>query len=192
MRAFETGQKLTHMVTITPDGRRLYTGNIGSGSSTAIDLELGEVLVNIPTGGGCEGLDAAPDGRHVWTANRAVDTLAVVQVAGNGGAVAGAVDTLPCRGFPIRVKLTPDGRLALVSCATADQLSVWDAETRQEVQRVDVGPSPIGLLVEPSGRRAFVAVTEANEIAVVDLKTMGIVGRVATGKTPDGLGWARG
>lgn len=46
----------------------------------------------------------APDGRHVWTTNRAADTLAVIEIATDT-----VVQTLPCRGFPIRVQFTPDG-----------------------------------------------------------------------------------
>jgi YVTN family beta-propeller protein len=181
-RAFVTDQNVTHMLVLTPDGKKLYTANIGSGSSTAIDLVAGKVVAQISTGAGCEGIDVTPDGKQVWTTNRAADTLSVIDTATDK-----VVATLPCRGFPIRVKITPDGKAALVSCAQANELAVFDVATRKEDRRLSVGAVPVGILIEPNGARAYVANTAADTVAVFDMKMLAVVDRIAAGREPDGL-----
>ena len=45
-RSFETGQSISHMIALTPDEKKAYVANIGSGSVTAIDLHAGKTLGN--------------------------------------------------------------------------------------------------------------------------------------------------
>jgi len=54
IRAVETGQSVTHMVVVADAVGRVYTANIGSGTSTAIDGNTGRVLAHIETGAGAE------------------------------------------------------------------------------------------------------------------------------------------
>jgi YVTN family beta-propeller protein len=181
-RAFTTDQNVTHMLVLTPDGKKLYTANIGSGTSTAINLTEGKVVAQIPTGAGCEGIDVTPDGKQVWTANREADTVSVINTASDK-----VVATLPARGFPIRVKITPDGKRALVSCAQTNELVVYDMATHKEIRRIPVGAVPVGILIEPDGGQAWVACTAANTVARFDLKTLEAAGQVSAGRQPDGL-----
>ncbi len=181
-RAFQTGQEITHMLVLTPDGRKLYTANIGSGSVTAIDLAAGEILAQVKTGDGCEGIDVTPDGRMVWTTNRAIDTISIIDVETDR-----VVDTLVCPGFPIRVRFTPDGGKALVACATADEVAVFDVAGRREERRIRVGTAPIGVLVEPDGEQAYIANTREDTVSILDLRHWKVVGRIPTGRTPDGM-----
>jgi YVTN family beta-propeller protein len=51
-----TEQEVSHMVVLTPDGKRAFVANIGSGSVTAIDLASGKVVKQIATGQGSEGI----------------------------------------------------------------------------------------------------------------------------------------
>jgi YVTN family beta-propeller protein len=181
-RAFRTGQEYTHMIVLTPDERKVYTANIGSGNATAIDLLSGAVIVHIATGDGCEGIDVHPGGEEVWTTNRAADTLSIIDTANDK-----VLETLPCPGFPIRIKFLPNGEVALVSCAKGNQVAVYDVAERKEIRRIEIGAVPIGLLIEPEGKRAYVANTEANTVAVLDLEGYQVVGRITAGQTPDGM-----
>lgn len=182
IRALDTGRELSHMLILTPDETKLYAADLRGGSATAIDLETGKILAQIPTGKGCEGIDVTPDGREVWTSNKEVDTLSIIDVATNR-----VTATLPARGRPIRVKITPDGQRALVSCTSLDQLAVIDVKTRQEIQRIPVGRAPIGLVIEPEGRRAYVAETEEDRVRIIDLATLAPIGQIAVGREPDGM-----
>jgi YVTN family beta-propeller protein len=182
LRSFRTDQKGTHMLVLTPDGKKLYTGNMGSGSSTVIDLIKGEVLVQIKTGANCEGVDITPDGRQVWTTNNADDGLSVIDTSTDK-----VVATIPCKGFPIRVKFAPDGKRALVPCARSNELAVFDVAERKEINRVSTGAFPVGVLIEPGGARAYVAWTADNTLAVYDLQTLTVMGKIAAGKQADGM-----
>lgn len=201
--AVDTDQQVSHMVAVAPDGGRAFVANIGSGSMTAIDLENGERIANLPTGEGAEGITVTPDGRHVWVTNRGDDTVSVIDAESLE-----IVKTLPSASFPIRAKATPDGKWVLVTNARSDELAVFDAEGMQESRRIKMdlkagdtggrlfedafGQSsvPIGVLVAPDGRRAFVAQANADVVSIVDLGSWRISGYLRAGKEPDGLGYS--
>ena len=200
--AVETGQDVSHMVALSPDQKRAYVANIGSGSMSAIDLEKGSLIANVPTGEGAEGITVTTDGRWVWVTNRGADTVSVIDAQSLE-----IVQTLPCASFPIRARATPDGQWVLVTNARSDQLVVFNAETMEEYQRIkmeiqaedsdgrlfgDFGESsvPIGVLVNPDSDLAYVAHANSDVISVVDLDLMEITGQLRGGKEPDGLGYS--
>jgi DNA-binding beta-propeller fold protein YncE len=137
--AIETGQDVSHMVAVSADARRAYVTNIGSGTTTALDLESGRKLADVPTGAGSEALAVTPDGRELWVAARADGHLAIVDTASLE-----VTARLPLPGIPIRIALTPDGRTALVTCAGSSELVEFDVATRRETRRrkVDVPLAP--------------------------------------------------
>jgi YVTN family beta-propeller protein len=182
-----TAREVSHMVAASPDAKRAYVANIGSGSVTVVDLAQGKVVKDVPTGGGAEGIAATPDGREVWVTNRAADTVSVLDTT-----TLAITATLPAAKFPIRVKITPDGKRALVSCAQSGDVAVFDTATKKEIKRISIGEAgknqePVGLLIAPDGKRAWVASTRADIVSVIDLDKLAIVGRVTAGKEPDGL-----
>ncbi len=203
-KVIKTGQKISHMLVLSPDTSRIFVASMGSGTLTVIDTGSGEVIGTVATGTGAEGLDISPDGNEVWVGNRDADTLSIVDAK-----TLEIIATLPCKGFPIRVKFTPDGQHVLVSNARAGAVAVFDANERLETTRISMqakaventderlfgdrlgrGPVPVGILIDPDGRYAFVANTNADVITVLDLKTWKVFGRVVAGTEPDGLGWA--
>lgn len=201
--AIETGQDVSHMVALTPDEKRAFVANIGSGSMTAIDLENGELIANVPTGDGAEGITVTPDGRYVWVTNRGADTVSVIDAN-----TLEIVKTLPSASFPIRAEATPDGQWVLVSNARSDELVVFNAESMEEYQRIKMeiksgdsegrlfgdafGQSsvPIGVQVNPDSDLAYVAHANSDVISIVDLDLMEITGQLKGGKEPDGLAYS--
>jgi YVTN family beta-propeller protein len=89
-----------------------------------------------------------------------------------------------------RIKLTPDGKFALVSDLDAGDLVVIDAAAHKEVKRLPLGRMPEGILIPPSGGLAYVAVNGDNHVAVIDLKSWQVTRKIQTGKGPDGMAWA--
>ena len=183
-RSFKTNANVSHMLVLTPDEKKIYVANIGSGSVTVIDMADNKIK-QIKTDDGCEGMDITPDGRHVWAGNGAADNISIIDTETDE-----VVETVVCKGFPIRVKATPDGKHVLVSCATANEVAVFDAETYEEKARINTGTAPIGVLVAPDGKRAYVANTRANTVTVLDLEKWEVIGKIKAGNTPDGLGFA--
>ena len=88
-----------------------------------------------------------------------------------------------------RIKLTRDGKFALISDLDAGDLVVLDTATRKEIKRIALGRMPEGILIAPDGARAFVAVNGDNNVAVIDLKTWAVTSRISAGTGPDGLAW---
>jgi YVTN family beta-propeller protein len=196
-----TDQNVSHMVAATPDGRRAFVANIGSGSVTAVDLESGKAIKSIPTGAGAEGIAITPDGREVWITNREADTVSILDAKSLE-----VTATLPAADFPIRAKITPDGKKALVSCAQSGDVAVFDVASRKLLGRIAIdkeavpgseerlfstqfgkSPVPVGLLIAPDGKRAWVASTNADVVSLLDIDGLKVVGRVTAGKEPDGL-----
>jgi YVTN family beta-propeller protein len=185
LKAWETNQEVSHMVVPTPDERKLYVANIGSGSVTVIDRST-DIVKSLPTGAGAEGIDVAPSGKEVWVSNRASNTVAVIEVATDRVLV-----TFESGGqMPIRVKFTPDGKQVFVSNARSNRVSVFDAATRQVLGTIEVGAVPVGILMAPDGQRAFVANTNDNKVTVLDVPGRKKLSTFTTGTEPDGMAWA--
>ncbi len=186
LRTWQTAQNVSHMVVPTPDEKKLYVANIGSGSVTVIDRGTDKVA-SVPTAAGAEGIDAAPGGREVWVSNRGADSISILDVATDQ-----VVATLASGGkFPIRLKFTPDGKQVLVSNAQSNKVTIFDAAARKQVGEVAVGAVPVGILITPDGRRAFVANTNANQVTVLDLSSRLVIRTFTTGTEPDGMAWAK-
>jgi len=201
--AIDTDQAVSHMVAVSPDGRRAFVANIGSGSVTVIDLESKARVKNLPTGAGAEGIALQPDGKTLWVTNRAADTVSVVDTV-----TLEVAASLPSAAFPIRAAATPDGRFVLVSNAKSGDLAIFDAAGRIETRRVAMqrtaevtdgrlfggqfgdSPVPIGILIHPDGKEAYVANANADAVAVVDLVEWSVRGWLRAGREPDGMAWS--
>ncbi len=196
-----TGAETSHMVVRTPSGR-LFVANIGSGSVTPIEAD-GHPLPPIPTGAGAEGIAVSPDGKQLWVTNRAADTVSVLDPR-NLELLKG----FACPSFPIRVAITPDSRLALVSCARSGAIALFRTSDFAPLGRIRIdreavpenarrlfgdrfgkSPIPIGLTLAPDGRRAWVANAGADLIAELDLRERKVLRFLEAGKEPDGIVW---
>jgi DNA-binding beta-propeller fold protein YncE len=202
IRAIETAQDTSHMVVVSADARRAYVTNIGSGTTTAIDLVEGRKLGDVATGAGSEALALTPDGQELWVAARADGAIAIVDTS-----TLDVKARLPLPGVPIRIAMTPDGRTGLITCAGTGELVTFDARTLRELGRAKVtaplaagaaarpfarlAPGsvlPVGLLVARDGRSAYVAATMADRVVQFDTRTLQVVRWFDVGGEPDGLG----
>jgi YVTN family beta-propeller protein len=185
---FGTGQAATHMVWASPDAGKIFTANIGSDSITIIERGTNPGAWNatvVPVGKGPEGFDVSADGRELWTAHSRDGGVSIIDLAAKKVTQTFDIGTKRSN----RLKLTPDGRTALVSDLDAGELIVIDAASRQVTKRMPLGEMPEGIVIDPSGARAFVAVNGDDHVAVVDLKTMTVTSKISTGDGPDGMAW---
>jgi YVTN family beta-propeller protein len=184
-----TGQSITHMLVVTPDGRRAYTANIVSDTVTQIDftLPVPQQVSQIQVGKQPEGIDVSPDGREVWVGQNGDGQISIIDTATNK-----VKESIKVGEVPIRIKFTPDGKRVLVSDPKAGELVVIDAATRKELKRLKIEGAPVGVLIAPDGGRAFIAAIQANKVMVVDLAKLEVTGTIEAGQGPDGLAWATG
>src|ERR1022692_3872461 len=211
-----TGQNRTHMLYVTPDEKQIYTTNVSSATVSILEkvtlppmgpspgmrpppgsqppppppggnqprMDWNETV--IPVGKGDEGFDVSPDGRELWTANAQDGTLSVIDLKTRT-----VTGTLDAKTFGAnRLKFTPDGKYALISMLGDGDLVIYDAVSRKEFKRVQIGHGAAGILMDPVGNRAFVACGPDNYVAVPDLKTLEVTGHIDVGGEPDGLAWA--
>jgi YVTN family beta-propeller protein len=197
-----TEQEVSHMVAITPDGRRAFVANIGSGSVTAIDLVERTKLADVATGAGAEGVAVSPDGREVWVTNRGEDTVSVLDVDSLK-----LRETFTSSSFPIRAHITADGSAVLVTNARSGTLSVFSREGDdiRHVEHLGVkAPEPdpervlghfegttlpIGVVTSGDGRRAFVAHALADRVSILDLESLETLATIEVGNEPDGMAY---
>ncbi len=201
-KAIPTTQKLSHMLVLSPDEKRVYVSNIRSGTISVLDIDDSRLVANLPVGEGVEGLDLSPDGKQLWLANRRADELLIVDTA-----ALEIIDKVPCPGSPIRVRFTPDGTRVMVSNSQSGDLAVFSVEERRELTRIpmaltpderkgpfqnlELSPVPIGIVADPRGRRAYVACSNADLVTAIDTENWTIAGRYPTGREPDGMALVR-
>jgi YVTN family beta-propeller protein len=183
-----TGQMITHMLVLSPEGKRIYTANIFSDSITAIEqaqVPGGWRLTNIPVGKGPEAIDVSPDGSELWTAHSQDGGVSVIDTA-----TLKVKQTIPTlTKHSNRLKFTPDGKTVLISDAEGHEVVALDAASKKETKRIATGGVPLGILMVPDGSKAFVALADEGTVVAIDLKTMQVLGKIATGPGCDGMAW---
>ena len=217
--AMGTGQDRTHMIYVTPDAKKVYTTNVSSGTvSILVDtlIQFGGrppgrnppdgatppagspppgfrpqphrdwVQTVIPVSRGSEGFDVSPNGKQLWTAASDDGTIAVIDLATKK--VTDKIDAKVVGAN--RLQFTPDGKMVLVSSLRNGDIVVYNATSRKEMKRVNIGHGAAGILMDPDGSRAFIGCTGDNYVAVIDLKKLEVVGHIDVGGGPDGLAWA--
>ncbi len=196
-----TGEDRTHMIYVTPDGKKIYTTNVSSGTvSILVDtlIQPGRMAppnakpredwmqTVVPTSRGSEGFDVSPDGSELWTASSDDGTISIIDLAAKKPS--GKIDAKVSGAN--RLKFTPDGRQVFISSLQTGELTFYNATSHKELKRLKIGHGAAGILMDPNGARAFVACSADNYVAVIDLKTLEVTSHLDVGGVPDGLAWA--
>ncbi len=198
-----TAQEVSHMVGATPDMKRAFVPSIRTGNVTVFDLETNELITQLYSGEGAEGIDVSPDGKELWVTNRAENTISIFDTE-----TLELLERIQSGDFPIRAKFSPDGKLFLVSNARSGTIAVIDAKERSTITDIKlITPSehigderyfsdfedtsiPIGLVI-PDNKTAYVASTRADVVAVICLETFEITGFMEAGNEPDGINFSK-
>jgi len=182
-----TGQKESHMLAITHDGKRGYTANVGPGTVSAIDLEAKKVIAVIPVSGQTQRIALSVDDGMAFTADQTQPRLAVIDTATNK---VKAWVPLPAPGYGTAA--TRDGRWLLVALPEAGKVGVVDLQSLKLARTVDVPKSPQEVLVRPDNQVAYVSCHESRKVAAINLSTWQVDRIIDAGPMADGLAWAQG
>ncbi|MDR6832723.1 MULTISPECIES: hypothetical protein [unclassified Sphingopyxis] len=181
-----TGQQGSHMVVVAPDNRTAYTANIGSGTVSVLDLQVGAKLRDLTIGGKPEGLALTKGGRELWVGDLDAPRVTVWDTA-SGAKVA----ELPVDPVAIRVLASPDSKLIATSNIGKGTISLFDAETRAPMRTIQVSEGDaarqVTLLFSPDSKRLYAAETGIDKVAEIDVATGKVLRRIAAGKQGDGL-----
>lgn len=182
-KAINTEQNGSHMVGVTADGARGFTGNIGSNTVSELDLRAGASVRRFDVPAQPEAINVTPDGREVWVGSNATGRVSAIDVA--TGAVTTAAEGLS---WPYRVLFTPDASLVLLPDYRGETLRFVQRATRQELGRLSLaGAGPQGIVLTPDARYAFLSLSAQARVAIIDVARREVVGYVAAGQTPDGV-----
>jgi DNA-binding beta-propeller fold protein YncE len=184
VRTFATGKEGGWMLAAAPDDARLYVAHLEGGGISIIERKTGTVRY-VPTARGEMALDVSPDGRQAWAANLETGQISVIDA--RRGEVAA---TLSSGGkAPIRLKLTSDGKRAVVVHREPQVLVVLDVARRAPVATVPLPHPPKILALSPDGARAFITGPASATLTRVDLRAGRVLDVTPTAKTPDGIAW---
>lgn len=186
VRVAMTNQAGSHMVGVTADGRRGYTGDIGSNTVTELDLMSGAVLRRFDVPAQPEAVNVTSDGREVWVGSNATGKVSAIDLS--SGAVATAAEGFS---WPYRVLFTPDHASVLLPDYRGNTLRFVDRASKRELSRLTLdGAGPQGITLGAGARHAFLSLSNEGRVAIIDLATRAVVGHVAAGATPDGVAYS--
>lgn len=186
IQSIKTDERGTHMLTVSDDGSRAYTVNLGGGTITSIDLVKGEKIKTVPGGNEPEGIDLAKGDTELWVSARGGDEVYVLDAI-----TLERLATIPVGDFPLRLAISPDGTKAVTSNLMDGSLSVIDVESRK-VERVitvsgTASAAQVTILFSDDGKRIFVAETGTDTVAEINFESGQVLRRLPAGRQGDGL-----
>jgi YVTN family beta-propeller protein len=183
--SISTGQEQSHMLALTPDGRKGYTANVGPGTVSVLDLGHRKLVKTISIAPTTQRIVSSNDGHWIFTSDQTKPRMAVIDTTSD--TITRWID-LPAPGYGSAS--TKDGKLLLVTLPTANSMAVVDLKTYSVLKTIEIGPHPQEVLVRPDGRFAYVSCFGGDQVAVVDLSTMRVTTLAGAGNKADGMAWA--
>lgn len=184
-RAVATQGNGSHMVGVTADGKRAYTGNMQSNTVSELDLTAGTLVQSWPVPAVPEAINVTPDGREVWVGSNETGRVTVIDPA--TGSTRTAAEGF---GWPYRVLFSPDGSTVLLPDLRNNELRFVERSTHRELGRLSFpNAGPQGITITPDGRYAFQSLSREARVAIIDMRTRAVVGHLSTGDTPDGIAY---
>jgi DNA-binding beta-propeller fold protein YncE len=181
-----TGAEGSHMVAVTGDGRTLFTGDIGSGTVSRLDVASRRKTASFSVPAQPEAITVTRDGTQVWVGSNAEGVVSVVDPGTR--TVEGALSGFS---WPYRILLLEERGLVVIPDLGAHTVRFVDLGTREEIDRIELpGEGPQGVTHTPDEGTLFLSLSESGAVAVIDVGTRRIVRRLAAGATPDGIGWS--
>jgi DNA-binding beta-propeller fold protein YncE len=129
-----TGQPESHMFTISHDGTRGYTANVGPGTVSVLDIKGRKTLAIIPISSNTQRISISNDDRWVFTADQTKPQMAVIDTATN------KIHTwVPLSGLGYGAALTKDGHYLLMPIPSKNLVDVVDLATMKVVAEINLG-----------------------------------------------------
>ncbi len=180
-----TGQKESHMLAITGDGRYGYTANVAPGTVSVLDLQGRKVAKIIPVSSTVQRICISPDDKWVFTSDQTKPQIAVIDSKKNE-----VVQWIPLPGLGYGAAVTPDNRWLIVPMPGVQKLAAVDLKTFKVTKTIDLPKNPQEVLIPPDGKTAYVSCDASKQVAAVDLQTFTVRKLIPAGKGADGLAWA--
>ena len=181
-----TGQRESHMLAITRDGKRGYTANVGVGTVSVLDLDARQKIAIIHVCRNAQRIALSTDDRWLFTADQDQPQLAVIDTSTNTVA-----KWIPLEGHAYGTAPTRDGKWLLVTLPPLGKVAVVDLASMSVVRSVSVPKAPQEILVRPDNQVAYVSCDASRKVAAINLQTWKVDQLIDAGHAADGLAWAR-
>jgi YVTN family beta-propeller protein len=180
-----TGQEQSHMFTITRDGHRAYTANVGPGTVSVLDLDARKTLEIIHVSPQIQRISLSVDDKLVFTSDVTKPQLAVIDTATK------KIKTwIPMPGLGYGSAPTPDGKWLVIALPLINKVGVIDLKSMQVAHTIDVPTKPQEVLISPDGQTAYVSCDQSAKVAVINTADWTVKNMIDAGKGADGLAWA--
>jgi len=169
---------------VSPDGSVIYVAvsdffpvlETPEDKLVAIDVETGEVTLEISAGGNPERLFVSPDGTQVWAALEAI-----AQGGGYYTETGEEIATFRTGVEPEGVAVSPDGRYVYLSAEATHTTTIFDIENLETVKHLLVGNRPREVRFSPDGAWAYVSAEIGGTVSVIDTELQEVVDTVSLG-----------
>jgi DNA-binding beta-propeller fold protein YncE len=125
-KAIPTNKRGSHMVAVTGDGRRAWTGDMGDHTVSELDVSSGTYIRSIAVPNQPEAINVTPDGREVWVGSNATGKVSVVDPS--SGSVTTAAEGVS---WPYRVLFTPDNSTVVLPDLRNHEVRFLERATRR-------------------------------------------------------------
>ena len=88
---------------------------------------------------------------------------------------------------PIQMEISKDGKILYVVCENTNEVLVVDTESRQVIDKIEVGGFPFDAELSPDEHRLYVSNRWDDSVSVVDMDSMKVVHTFPVGDDPHGL-----
>ena len=155
-----TGASHTHMLVISPDGRRIYTANNEPGSVSVLDVRARTLVATIPISKKVQRISISPDGKFVFTQDQETPRIVVIDTATNS-----VVRSISLPRIAFSSAITKDGHWLLAN-SESGKLFVADVASGAVTKTFDtpdvpVLPTPGEFALAPDGTHAYVSSPKA-------------------------------
>jgi DNA-binding beta-propeller fold protein YncE len=183
--SISTDQPESHMLAISPDGKRGYTANVGPGTVSVLDMEKRETITVIPVSKEVQRIAVSKDGKLVFTSDQTKPRLAVIDASSN------KIKTwVALPGFGYGAAATPDGRWLVIAIPGAKKVAAVDLKTMKVEHVIDVPAAPQETLIRPDGKIAYVSCDASKKVAAIRTTDWSVEKLIDAGPGTDGLAWA--
>lgn len=177
-----TGAEQSHMITLLPDGKKLYSANVGPGTVSVMDVPARKLLKTIPISSNTQRISNSNDGKWVFTADQTTPELVAIDTK---------TDTvskhIKLPGVGYGTAPTVDGKYLLVTMDGQPAIAVVDLKSMEVVKSIGTPKGINEVVVSPDGKFAYATSPKTDHLLKIDLGTFAVIKDVPTGKFPDGL-----
>lgn len=176
----------SHMVAVTGDGSTLYTGDIGEGTVSRLDVASASKTRSYAVPSQPEAVTVSDDGAQVWVGSNAEGFVSVVDT--ETGEVDSSLDGFE---WPYRILIVEEKGLVVIPDLRRNVVRFVDFAERRDIETLELpGEAPQGVALTPDRETLFLSLSGSGQVAVIDLTSLEIVRRIDVGPTPDGIGWS--